>query len=449
MIAPIPSTSGSNEALRLTTTAVKRWCSATLFLLFVGMPLAMTAVAHGFPAKVDTLFGLLLLLSGATSAPLFRLRLTKRTFGALDAGLIALMCSGVLATLAGPSDLLFKSLSFAALLLLRMAIMFVALPGPLVLVYGSRRALGTALTWALAGSYVHVANGMWEILTGSTPNVAWARVGEGVGIHPNLLGSNCAAALLILILNKSIALPVRVVLAIPAAWVLLETGSRSALGAVAGTAILLVVIVSLRSSLTKTVVGLVLVLLSALTIGYWGPAFVGGLSKLPGGQRIIDRTLSADPTAGRLSRVEERLEMLQSSPAIGFGYKAPDTYMENGIVSLALETGTLGVVLYLCLWLSILNFAWRLLRARGGDLPLAGRALIGTSLLLMLRTIGERSHILQISEPIPNLWWSLAGISYLVAARLRNHSHQPPTSTTAAIDTGQTQTSGGPTHLCS
>jgi hypothetical protein len=61
-------------------------------------------------------------------------------------------------------------------------------------------------------------------------------------------------------------------------------------------------------------------------------------------ESMLARTQRRDPTAGRIETVTNALDRLSGSPVLGFGYLSEGSRFENGLLSMALETGAFGTL---------------------------------------------------------------------------------------------------------
>ncbi|NWG75617.1 MAG: hypothetical protein HXY24_13610, partial [Rubrivivax sp.] len=149
------------------------------------------------------------------------------------------------------------------------------------------------------------------------------------------------------------------------------------------------------------------------TVSQWGPV-----------RGMITRTTAGDPTGGRMEKFDRVLVIVDRNPVVGGGFKTIMTPVENGYVSLAVETGYLGVAIYLVLVAVVVGKALQL-RARSADD--AGRRLgewlIVLTTFMLVRSMGERSHPLQMGDALSNAWLLYAG--YLLVLQPLREAPKP------------------------
>jgi O-antigen ligase len=158
------------------------------------------------------------------------------------------------------------------------------------------------------------------------------------------------------------------------------------------------------NKLTIFGIGALLLLATLLGLG----ASIESLESIPALGAIVQRFQQQPGTNGdqaRLDIVAGGLETWSRSPAFGLGYEAPDSRFENGYLSLACETGTIGLLLYLIFVALVGIRIQAFLRTReGSDTREVGGYLLCVTVFILVHGMGERTHGFQIGTVMSNTW---------------------------------------------
>lgn len=195
------------------------------------------------------------------------------------------------------------------------------------------------------------------------------------------------------------------------AYILLLSQSRTAMASLAVATLVWCALATLRNAPRA---GLMALACGLGVLAGW-PVLSGSVAEWGPVRGIVARTTVADPSGGRLEKFEQLLAIVDRSPMVGGGFKTVMAPVENGYVSLMIETGYLGLAIYLVFVALVLGKALAL-RVRAPDE--AGRSLgewvIVLTVFMLARSMGERSHALQIGDALSNAWLLYAGLLLVV-----------------------------------
>jgi O-antigen ligase len=120
-----------------------------------------------------------------------------------------------------------------------------------------------------------------------------------------------------------------------------------------------------------------------------------------------------DISLERPSLIASGLEAWSHSPIFGLGYNAPDARFENAYLSLACETGAVGLLLYLLLVALLgVRIQGMLRTPAGSDTCNLGGYLLCVTVFILVHGMGERTHGFQIGSLVSNVWALLAASAF-------------------------------------
>ncbi len=242
------------------------------------------------------------------------------------------------------------------------------------------------------------------------------------GAFPNWLHPNNAAIygglIMVLPLIKEKMNPyVRPLILFCGLYTVLVTQSRGTLVAAIGCIILILFLkfaedpqkYSLRAFAALVGGGLIAILFGSV------------IPEIPVIKNMLERTTDTkDPTAGRLLIFERLIEVWRDSPVVGYGWRSGG--MDNGFVSVAFQTGLVGLVFYLAFFAAILFRSFYLYR-NGSKIGRAlARFIFVTATFLFLRAFIENTHLLQLTDVVSNAFCIAAGLSFLLKAEKQRGS---------------------------
>ncbi|RYG22682.1 O-antigen ligase domain-containing protein [bacterium] len=289
----------------------------------------------------------------------------------------------------------------------------------------SRAALGlpfekAVVFWGYVASFIVSFGGLVVGTLNGVTIGGSRRLGEFWGAKYLWIPANNAglyAALLILFSIVGDFLPrwIRSAGCVLGAYILLITQSRMTMLALILTLLFIGYLNSFRSARKKLKYAGFLATIAMLMVPLW----YGVLLKIGTFQRLAERTQKDDPTTGRLDTFVDAIDRIKESPFIGHGYMAERSRFENGYLSMAVESGLIGLLAYLLFVAVIVLRTWPMLfwdhdpRAKR-----IARILLVLTVFLTVRSLGERSHGFQVSDVLSNVWMLLAGYVFIYRARL-------------------------------
>jgi O-antigen ligase len=335
----------------------------------------------------------------------------RRLFGFL----VVLVTLSGLPGLASSGQIEYSGMIFFTLLAVRNYICFWGIPASVPASHG--RAQRAVLIWTLAATTV-VAVG--SLLTAQRLGVSLGSsirlTGENHGwLNANTTGVYCAFGILICLIVDFFPAWIRLSIGILSAYCLILSQSRTAI-----VALLLAAITFMMLSIRRKQLPILLALSMVLIMtGAAEPIFEQAQST-PAVSAVIDRFTGArfnvDKT-NRMETIEKGIALWESEPVFGVGYGRDDTHFENAFLSIACESGALGLSFYLmCLGL-VLKRAWALAYSNGEDARQLGKWLIAISVFILVHGLGERSHAFQIASPVSNCFALLSALAFRVACR--------------------------------
>jgi O-antigen ligase len=398
-----------------------------LGILIVGMVGALLlSTANGS----FSLQAALALVLGATAAVALLLAVQgmseHRLPGPIWAMLVCITLSGVPGMTLNPNEAFDKNLPFLLLLVVRNAVCFFAIP--LSLAAQRSRLEDSLCKWALAAAAIVAVTTLWVTDRAALSLQSTTRLsGTATGwLNGNTTAACCAYGLLVCAMAKFIPRQIRLFLALPMLLCLLLTQSRTAMAALAislGT--LFVISYRRRTAVAVAIVSMALV----LTVFFWQN--VASLSAIPVLNSIVNR-LQGPTGYGddmRAAVIQNGLDTWSQAPIFGQGFNAQDTRFENGYLSLACETGAIGLLLYLG-FVALVGLQIRRLLATPDNsrASMVGRYLLCTTVFVLVHGLGERSHAFQLGSFVSNIWAMLTSLGYVVPLSGHTSARRPTCS---------------------
>jgi len=116
--------------------------------------------------------------------------------------------------------------------------------------------------------------------------------------------------------------------------------------------------------------------------------------------------------SGRMDVLRTGLDIWASSPLVGIGYGTSDTRFENGYLSMACESGSLGLLAYLFYLVLVLFQSRVLMASRDPDANDLGRWLACITIFAIVHGFGERTHAFQIATMVSACWVLLTALAF-------------------------------------
>jgi O-antigen ligase len=318
--------------------------------------------------------------------------------------------SGLAAILSGEAEKSVEALSFCGLLILRNYVCFNVLPRSVL----ARRTIleHTVIRW-MALSALIVAVGGLAVAARMGVNL-WSGIrltGEGNNwLNANTTGLYCGVGLVACVFGGNMRLPFRIACGLLCGYVLLLTQSRTAMAAVAATICAYYLVVGAKRIAIGLAVGAFLYF-GAVSVQDTALSWTDALLELGQFRTMLERSTGISPTAHRLEIIGDALDDLERAPVFGHGYLSAYSRIENGYVSMACESGLVGLGVYLVfVGLVVSRFVrlrrWQAVRER--RLAAYGLAL---TVFVLVHALGERSHGFQIGSVVSHAWLLLGGIA--------------------------------------
>jgi len=396
---------------------------STLALLFVGMSvtIAVAVLIAPYNFELPQYIFMVILLAVSVLAFFVQGEGSSRTFFLVDSLVVLMTFSGLPGLVLGQSQELWRSFFFVAVLGLRNYVLFVVLPRSYL--FTETYAWEKAMRWVLAASFlIMLGSFRTATLSGASLESSTRLTGEGnLWLNANTTGLLTAIGILVVFMSSEVPFLLRILLGAFGGYVLLLSESRTSMLALVATLVtsLLFSLAEKRRYAATWLIGLAAVILLA------GPPVWEKMSKYERIHSIISRSTGgdksvSDPVGGRQVLIMDALNRLKESPVIGFGFLSGASRIENGYISILLESGILGLVAYLMLLAAVVASAWRIYRRSTEPfVKNLGRYTLCVTVFICIHGFGERSHGFQGASMVSNLWLLLSGLVIYKAHEMR------------------------------
>ncbi len=386
---------------------IEKLFSAVAFCIFVIMPGAFIAASY-LGVDVETTFVAVWILV-AMVAIYAEWQIKPKT------GIFGFQVFALFLSLIGVPGLFFiphtwrtlpEIIAYVGVTVLRLLIVFIIVPRCIMM--SKVPPIHQILRWLVYGSLIVTLASVLFFLTKGVTVLTPRRVLFLNWLHPNLVALFGCLSVYVAVLAQDINKFVKWTSIGFGAYTILMTQGRSAI-VVCLAALLVTYILSLienpkKYSLRGFLGGIGIVML----IVAFGTAF----RDIPAVQNIERRTFGTDdPTAGRLNFIEAALEAWRNSPVFGLGFRSGG--IDNVYVTLLVQTGILGLIVYIVFFGAIMARAFRHFKYSEGHARLLGKALIVMGVAIFLRGFAERTSFLQLTDLQSNAFCIAAGVAYL------------------------------------
>ncbi|MFM9873802.1 MAG: O-antigen ligase family protein [Fimbriimonadaceae bacterium] len=386
---------------------VEKLFSAVAFCIFVIMPSAFIAASY-LGMDVETTFVAVWLLV-AVVAIYAEWQIKPKT------GIFGFQVFALSLALIGVPGLYFvghtwrtlpEIIAFVGVTVLRLVVVFIIVPR--CIMKSKVPPINQILKWLVYGSLIiTIASVIFFLGKGITP-FSPRRVLFENWLHPNLVALFGCLSVYVAVLSEDINKGLKWTSIGFGTYALLMTQGRSAI-VVCLAALIVIYFLNLlenpkKYSLRGFLGGISIVLL----IVAFGTAF----RDIPAVQNIEKRTFDTnDPTAGRLNFIEAALDAWQNSPIFGLGFRSGG--IDNVYVTMLVQTGIFGLIIYLVFFGAIMVRAYRHFKFSEGHARLLGKVLIVMGVAIFLRGFAERTSFLQLTDLQSNAFCIAAGVAYL------------------------------------
>lgn len=307
------------------------------------------------------------------------------------------------------TDVTITTYLFLLLLAVRNYICFFGIP--LSRTAGARPLERSILSWTLA-AFVIVVIGTLLIARNTGISLASSERMSGntnSWLNPNAGGEYCAFALLICAMASFFPRWIRILVAAAALYALILTQSRTAtIALVAGLGMNLALVFARRK-----LIGICVACVAALGMTVWAGDLMQIATNFPQITTFMNRMQGISRFQGREEVLRQGLDLFWESPIFGHGYFVVNARFENGYLSLACETGIVGLFLYLLFLVRALWQARQLLKTPDNTRAhRVGHYLACTTVFIIVHAMGERTNGFQIASPVSNLWAVLCGLAF-------------------------------------
>ncbi len=392
---------------------------ASLALLLLGMSLVLITIGTRSDGAALSTAQAVVIGGALFSVLVLTMWGTRREVAGsrLIAIVIALITvSGLPGTVSG-GQIEYTGVMFFCLLAVRNYICFWGIPNSLPALPG--RAQRSVMTWTLAAT---TAIAIGSLLAARRTGLSLASsdrlTGENHGwLNANTTGVYCAFGILICLLATFLPVWIRLAIAAVSMYCLLLSQSRTAI-----VALLLATITVMMLSMRRKYLPVLIVVMTVLILTGIAEPIVERAANYPAISATIQRLSGAEANVTATNRIdvlETGVEMWESSPAFGVGYGKNETHFENGLLSIACESGAFGLLAYLFFLGLVLARAWTLTRSDEEDAKELGKWLLAISVFFLVHGMGERTHAFQISSPASNCLALLSSFAFRVSARKR------------------------------
>lgn len=282
---------------------------------------------------------------------------------------------------------------------------------------------------ALASYYMSVVQGVALTLQDtdySTESTGW--------LNANATGVYCAFAMLMGLVAKFIPLIIRLPVSLIALYCLIVSQSRTSVLALIAGGFTYLIIKGVRRVGVTIIATVTIFGIASASSDY----LLSQFQNVPRLESLVKKFQSADPRTNseettRMDVIRAGLEIWSKSPVVGLGYAAPDTRFENGYLSLACETGVLGLGVYVLFLGLVSTRTARLLRTQADSHTREiGTYLACVTVFILVHSMGERTHVFTLAFPGANLWAILSVLAYRAQVQPRIQTRQRTVSVYSA-----------------
>jgi O-antigen ligase len=386
---------------------IEKLFSAVAFCIFVIMPSAFI-VASYMALDVETTFVAVWILV-AMVAVYAEWQIKPKT------GIFGFQVFALALSLIGVPGLFFVGhtwrtlpdiIAYVGVTVLRLLVVFVIVPRCIMM--SKVPPIHQILKWLIYGSLIITFASILFFLSKGITILTPRRVLFVNWLHPNLVALFGCLSVYVAVLAEDINKVLKWASIGLGTYALLMTQGRSAI-VVCLTALFVIYILNLIENPKKySLRGFLGGVSIAILIVTFGTAF----RDIPAVQNIEKRTFeTSDPTAGRLNFIEAALDAWQNSPVFGLGFRSGG--IDNVYVTMLVQTGVLGLIIYLVFFGAIMARAFRHFRYSEGHARLLGKVLIVMGVAIFLRGFAERTSFLQLTDLQSNAFCIAAGVAYL------------------------------------
>ena len=298
------------------------------------------------------------------------------------------------------------SIAYALILGIRNYVLFILVPRSKIA--NEVDLVSMVLSWWIASTVIIdigslIFAGMHNMLLPSSHRLH----GTGQGwLHANHIANYSSCSVLGCCLYKKTNPVVKMSIIAVGLYVLVLTQGRTSLIALPVALLLYFVL----KNITKARRIIAFIILFALTGISAGTLIFASIKEQPAYVRLTNGLSNEGDSAasGRLVNTRAALELVSASPVFGLGYRA--FAYENGLISLTVEVGFIGILLYCIFVFSIFFRALNIVfKSTDEYLVNVANIIIVITVFIFVRSLGERINLSMISDPITSVWFILSG----------------------------------------
>jgi len=303
-------------------------------------------------------------------------------------------------------------LAYVAILAMRLVVVFIIVPR--CMTRSKTPPIEHIIRWLIVGAaIISFATNAYYLLKGFTIFNPTRGAFE-TWLHPNLCSQFASILVYSTFMDPKLKMWLRVFLIGCGTYTLLLTQGRSAIVATILALMLLFALNLIENPKKYAVRGFVggTALFTMLAL------FGSILREVPVVKNIERRTFGVDdPTAGRLDIFSRILEVWQDSQLFGYGFRSGGA--DNLYVTLLLQTGIVGVLFYIALFLVIIYKGLEHFRFSEGANRLLGKFILVASFSMFLRSFAETTSYLQLTDIMSNAYCIAGALAFLTPVRKR------------------------------
>lgn len=327
--------------------------------------------------------------------------------------LACITLAGIPGIALNPTAAMENGVPFLILLIIRNYVCFFAIPLSLP---AKRSLLERSLCkWALACVAIMAVG---TLLAANRAGISLATATRLTGadnawINMNTVALYCSYGILVCAMATFLPRLLRFAIAVPVLYALTLTQSRTAFLSL----FLSLAVHFALSYRRRKVVGIAIATTGLLLIGAFFGNVAPFLRSVPQLSAITDRFQGQAERGDdmRAGIIQHGLDTWSQAPIFGHGLNSGVSRFENGYLSLACESGALGLFLYLLFLALVFMQIRRLIRTTESSRSYTiGKYLLCTTVFVVVHGMGERSHGFQLGSAVSNIWAILVALAYVV-----------------------------------
>lgn len=318
-----------------------------------------------------------------------------------------------------PVNFLLINIAYVGVIAVRLMLVFVSIPR--CLLSSQSPPVQLVLRWFLVGTSTYaIVSSAFYASNGITPATP-ARANFENWIHPNHVGLFGCFCIYLSLLTPRLHPALKYGAMILGIYTVLAVQSRSAIVTALACVTLIYILNLIENPQRYALRGFI----GAGTIALLGAFFGTAFRNLGAVKNIEARTFeSDDPTAGRLNFIEQAIEAWKQSPIFGLGYRTGG--VDNAYVTILMQTGIVGLILYLTFLAVVVNRGYQHFKHSFGEARLLGKVILVMSLSIFIHGFAESISFLKLTDLQSNAYCILASLAFLIpVGSFKPEAHHP------------------------